>query len=410
MKLRKGSESMISAIAFSPRTVDDVPMSTLNVGDPAPEFSAIAHTGETVRLSELAGKNVILWFYPKADTPGWTVQGCGLRDRAPEFASKNAVILGVSFDTVEENKAFAEKFAFPYKLLSDTNRQMGMNYGAASAPDAGYAQRVAYLIGPDGTVRHVWPKADPKSFAQQALAQLWTEFGSPTTTSAFTHGTRRHFVARAARVHIGDDCPKLTEVGDGIRFNQQSWDDVRLKPNTVPISVPLRLEPNPSSRSFPNHGKILPQFARFVTTDTCASGDVRCAAMTLTPTACIDRLSNLVDTLQTLALEDRGASAAVIVRTPEAARRMAALLGRGVDVRLALEGDCKFGQGVTVTCVQEVKGLEFDYVLVPDASMAAYPDGGESRRALYVAVTRAVHHVVPATVGSFSPVLGTSAR
>ena len=87
-------------------------------------------------------------------------------------------------------------------------------------------------------------------------------------------------------------------------------------------------------------------------------------------------------------MDDPRASIAVVARTPESARRVASWLRRGVDVRLALEGDFHFGPGIQVTAVREVKGLEFDHVVIPDASTAAYPDGGEGRRALYVAVTR----------------------
>jgi peroxiredoxin Q/BCP len=86
--------------------------------------------------------------------------------------AKNAVVLGVSFDTVDENRAFAEKFSFPYLLLSDTSRDLGMKYGAAEGAGDGYARRVGYVIGPDGRVVRVWPKASPQSFADEALATL----------------------------------------------------------------------------------------------------------------------------------------------------------------------------------------------------------------------------------------------
>ena len=86
---------------------------------------------------------------------------------------KNAAILGVSFDTVEENKRFAEKFKFPYPLLSDTSREMGAKYGAADAgATSGNAKRVAYIIGPDGKVRNVFPKASTSTFAADVLALL----------------------------------------------------------------------------------------------------------------------------------------------------------------------------------------------------------------------------------------------
>ena len=101
------------------------------------------------------------------------MQGCGLRDRARDLQAKNAAILGVSFDTVDENKHFAEKFKFPYPLLSDPTREMGAKYGAAEAgATSGNARRVAYIIGPEGKVRNVFPKANTSTFAADVLALL----------------------------------------------------------------------------------------------------------------------------------------------------------------------------------------------------------------------------------------------
>jgi DNA helicase IV len=117
-------------------------------------------------------------------------------------------------------------------------------------------------------------------------------------------------------------------------------------------------------------------------------------------------VARVIDALRAVVTDDGRASAAVIARTPDAATRLARLIARGLDVRLALEGDFVFGPGVNVTCVQEVKGLEFDYVVLPDATPAAYPDTGEARRAMYVALTRTVHHALVAAVGAFTPVLG----
>jgi thioredoxin-dependent peroxiredoxin len=100
------------------------------------------------------------------------VQGNVLRDRAKEIEAKNAAILGASFDTVQDNKKFAEKFGFTYPLLSDTKRELGVRYGAAETSTQSTAVRVAYLIGPDGKIKHVWAKATPKTFADEVLARL----------------------------------------------------------------------------------------------------------------------------------------------------------------------------------------------------------------------------------------------
>jgi DNA helicase-2/ATP-dependent DNA helicase PcrA len=114
----------------------------------------------------------------------------------------------------------------------------------------------------------------------------------------------------------------------------------------------------------------------------------------------------LVDAVRSLRESDPEASVAVVCRTPEAAARMAALLARGDDrVRLVRGGDFSFTAGVEVSCVQEVKGLEFDHVVVPDCDLGAYPDGVEARRALYVAMTRASYQLVLGTVARWSPIV-----
>lgn len=144
----------------------------LNVGDVAPEFTLAAHDGKEVTLSALRGTPVVLWFYPRADTPGCTIEGQGFRAKAAELAAKSAVVLGVSFDPVDANCAFAEKYGFGFRLLSDTSRAAGLAYGACDAVDAPSARRISYLIGPDGRIRHVFTKVDVKTHADEVVALL----------------------------------------------------------------------------------------------------------------------------------------------------------------------------------------------------------------------------------------------
>lgn len=144
----------------------------LKPGDMAPNFTVKDHTGRTHTLSEYRGKTVVLWFYPKADTPGCTAEGCGFRDNKPQYEGKSAQILGISFDTPEENKAFAEKFGFNFPLLCDTDRKVGLAYGACDDVNAANARRVGVIIGPDGMVKEYYPKVDARAFPQQALAQI----------------------------------------------------------------------------------------------------------------------------------------------------------------------------------------------------------------------------------------------
>src|SRR4051794_11129187 len=135
----------------------------LQVGDKAPSFSVQDHTGKTLSLGSLQGKKVVLWFYPKADTPGCTAEGCGFRDRQALFHEKNAVLLGVSFDTVAENAAFARKFGFEFPLLCDTKRDIGMAYGACASVTDKNAKRIAYVIGTDGKIEKVYSKVEAAS-------------------------------------------------------------------------------------------------------------------------------------------------------------------------------------------------------------------------------------------------------
>ena len=95
-----------------------------------------------------------------------------MRDHADRVQAAGLQVLGISFDTVEENRAFAEKFDFPFRLLCDVERSVGMAYGAADAPDAGYAERISYVIGEDGRILHAYPKVDPNTHLDQVLGDL----------------------------------------------------------------------------------------------------------------------------------------------------------------------------------------------------------------------------------------------
>lgn len=143
-------------------------------GQSAPDFEAIAHDGTTVRLHELRGHWLLLWFYPEADTPGCTVEACGLRDLAREIGALGCRIFGVSFDDVGKNAAFAEKFNLPYQLLCDTEQQLGQAYDAVelAGEDAGWPRRVSFLIDPAGVIARVYDPVDPKSHAGAVLRDL----------------------------------------------------------------------------------------------------------------------------------------------------------------------------------------------------------------------------------------------
>jgi thioredoxin-dependent peroxiredoxin len=144
----------------------------LEVGKVAPRFQAVDQDGRTVSSEDFHGRRVVLWFYPKADTPGWTKQGTGFRDRARQFADRKVEILGVSFDSPADNKAFAEKFQFPFRLLCDTDRKVGMAYGVCAEPNAKSAKRYTFVIGPDGKVEQAIDTKDPAGQADALLASM----------------------------------------------------------------------------------------------------------------------------------------------------------------------------------------------------------------------------------------------
>lgn len=146
----------------------------LKEGDVAPEFSVPASTGETISLSKLKGKFVVLYFYPKDDTPGCTKEACGFRDLYSQLAKKGAVVLGVSTDSVKSHQKFIEKFKLPFTLLSDTEKQIVNAYGVwgeKTFMGRKYlgTHRITFLIGPDGRLKKIWPKVKPEEHAEEVL-------------------------------------------------------------------------------------------------------------------------------------------------------------------------------------------------------------------------------------------------
>jgi len=137
-------------------------------GDRFPEFSLEAQDGTTVSSADLAGHTYLLYFYPKADTPGCTREACELRDRWPDVEAAGLVVLGVSFDTPEANRAFAQKYHLPFRLLSDSDRTLAKEVGATRAL-VPLPKRISYLVGPDGRVLKAYPNVDPKTHAAEVL-------------------------------------------------------------------------------------------------------------------------------------------------------------------------------------------------------------------------------------------------
>ena len=144
----------------------------LEIGTVAPDFSVYDHNGNKMSLKDFRGNKIVLWFFPKADTPGCTIEGQGFRDQFEKFQGNGIVILGVSLDTPKENKAFAEKFGFPYPLLCDVKREISMAYHAVHGPEDKYAARITYVIGEDGKIAEAIEKVDVKNHAKDLCSRL----------------------------------------------------------------------------------------------------------------------------------------------------------------------------------------------------------------------------------------------
>jgi peroxiredoxin Q/BCP len=149
----------------------------LQPGDKAPAFSLPDQNGDPVKLSDLKGQMVVLYFYPRADTPGCTTQACGVRDRSAEYKAAGARVIGVSPDPVEAVAKFAGKFDLDFTLLADADHAVAEKYGAwveKSMYGKKYmgVQRATFIIGPDGKITKVFPKVSPKKHDDLVLKAL----------------------------------------------------------------------------------------------------------------------------------------------------------------------------------------------------------------------------------------------
>ena len=149
----------------------------LNAGEEAPDFELEDQDGEPVRLSSLRGRPVVLYFYPKADTPGCTTQACGIRDRRADYDAAGATVLGVSPDEPRKLRRFADKYGLDFTLLADVDHSVADAYGAwveKSMYGRKYwgNQRATFVIDADGRIASVLPKVSPKTHDAEVLAAL----------------------------------------------------------------------------------------------------------------------------------------------------------------------------------------------------------------------------------------------
>jgi peroxiredoxin Q/BCP len=150
---------------------------TLKVGAKAPAFSLKGTSGATVKLSDFKGQKVVLYFYPKDDTPGCTKEACGFRDEFAQLKKRGAIVLGVSADNQKGHQKFTEKYSLPFTLLSDPEHEMIEKYGAWQEKSLygrkymGIA-RITYIIDEAGKIAHVFAKVKPETHAQEVISAI----------------------------------------------------------------------------------------------------------------------------------------------------------------------------------------------------------------------------------------------
>ncbi len=155
-----------SAPASAPAPASD----EVAVGRPPPDFTAKAHDGADIKLSALKGKPVVVYFYPRDETPGCTKQACSFRDTWRELAKTNVVLVGVSTDTVESHKAFAKHYDLPFHLVSDESGAIATSFGVPNKN--GFLARQTIVVGADGNVKRIYRQVDVTTHANDVLADL----------------------------------------------------------------------------------------------------------------------------------------------------------------------------------------------------------------------------------------------
>ena len=148
-------------------------ISEINTGQVAPNFNLQDQNGEWHTLDNYKGKWVVLFFYPKDQTPGCTTEACNFRDNIFEFEKLNAQILGVSLDDVESHQAFSEKYSLPYPILADVNKECATEYGVLGKfMMMTIAKRQSFLINPEGSIVKHYKKVDPDTHTKEVIVDL----------------------------------------------------------------------------------------------------------------------------------------------------------------------------------------------------------------------------------------------
>jgi peroxiredoxin Q/BCP len=148
------------------------PAVALEPGQPAPDFAAKNQDGKTIKLSELKGKPVLMYFYPKDDTPGCTKEACSFRDEYSKFQKMGAVVLGVSAQDEKSHQKFREKYHLPFDLLVDKDGSLAKAYGVTMMPGIGIHMRQSALIAPDGKFAKFYSSVNPSTHTAEVLHDL----------------------------------------------------------------------------------------------------------------------------------------------------------------------------------------------------------------------------------------------
>lgn len=141
----------------------------LKVGASAPDFEASDQDGSQVKLSSFRGKPVVLYFYPRDDTPGCTAEACNFRDFNSDFESKGVKVLGVSVDSVNSHKKFHNKYDLNFTLVSDSSKKISQSYGTFGGSSA---SRITYIIDREGKIAYVYPKVTPREHGKEVMLKL----------------------------------------------------------------------------------------------------------------------------------------------------------------------------------------------------------------------------------------------
>lgn len=144
----------------------------VDAGSSLPPFTLEDQEGRTVSTAEMTGRWVLLYWYPKADTPGCTAQAQGLRDQIEAFDELGCAVFGVSFDTPEANMAFRHKYRLPFRLLSDVEHTVALSFGVVDDLATEHPRRIAHLVDPEGLVVKCYDVEDPEFFAETVLDDL----------------------------------------------------------------------------------------------------------------------------------------------------------------------------------------------------------------------------------------------